>query len=200
MADGGISRKAKILPYKHAIAAYGAAIGGLPSKFANGGWQKNWPHHSTMVPPFDNNGFRSDHLIYALQLNEQEVQLLHRKSKNSRCKRLNAMVLKIWREEMQRTGRGMKQGILHSFTLFELQTFHNYFEVLIHQYICTWNTLEVWWPWFPLNIDTTKALAVTTNTKIYKHLILNNPLYWKDKAYWIVWNVAFSFSELYFDH
>ncbi|KAH1034587.1 hypothetical protein GYH30_054830 [Glycine max] len=32
--------KAKILPYKQAIAAYDAAIAGLPSQIAYGGWQK----------------------------------------------------------------------------------------------------------------------------------------------------------------
>ena len=42
--NGGICRKAKILPYKHAIAAYGAAIAGLPSQIAFGGWQKK--HHA----------------------------------------------------------------------------------------------------------------------------------------------------------
>lgn len=33
--------KAKILPYKQAVAAYGTAIVGLPSQIAYGGWQKN---------------------------------------------------------------------------------------------------------------------------------------------------------------
>lgn len=32
--------KAKILPYKQAVAAYGTAIVGLPSQIAYGGWQK----------------------------------------------------------------------------------------------------------------------------------------------------------------
>jgi len=37
MADGRTQQKAKVLPYKHAIAAYGAAIAGLPSQIAYGG-------------------------------------------------------------------------------------------------------------------------------------------------------------------
>lgn len=35
------SRKARIPPYGHAIAAYGVSIAGLPSQNACGGWQKN---------------------------------------------------------------------------------------------------------------------------------------------------------------
>ncbi|RZB76522.1 hypothetical protein D0Y65_034814 [Glycine soja] len=38
LIDGGWW-KAEILPYKHAIASYGAAIAGLPSQIAYGGWQ-----------------------------------------------------------------------------------------------------------------------------------------------------------------
>ena len=49
MADGRIWRKAKSLPYKHTIVAYGAAIAGLPSQIAYGGWQK-----SAMALPFNN--------------------------------------------------------------------------------------------------------------------------------------------------
>jgi len=33
-------QKAKIPPYKHVIAAYGATIAGLHSQIAYGGWQK----------------------------------------------------------------------------------------------------------------------------------------------------------------
>ena len=33
--------KAKIPPHKHIIAAYGAAITGVPSQIAYGGWQKS---------------------------------------------------------------------------------------------------------------------------------------------------------------
>ena len=40
MVDGRIWQKAKIPPYKHTIVAYGAAIAGLPSQIASGGWQK----------------------------------------------------------------------------------------------------------------------------------------------------------------
>jgi len=42
MADGGTGtwQKAKIPPYKHAIAPYGAAMVGLPSQIAYGDWQK----------------------------------------------------------------------------------------------------------------------------------------------------------------
>lgn len=48
MADGGVWQKAKILPYKNAIAAYDAAIEGLPSKIAYDGWQ-NIGH---TIPPW----------------------------------------------------------------------------------------------------------------------------------------------------
>ena len=41
MADDITQWKAKILPYKHTIAASGATIVGLPSQIAYGGWQKN---------------------------------------------------------------------------------------------------------------------------------------------------------------
>jgi len=41
--------KAKIPPYKHAIAAYSVAIAGLPSQTVYGGWQK-----SAMALPFNN--------------------------------------------------------------------------------------------------------------------------------------------------
>ena len=34
MADGGIPRKVKILPYKHAFTTYGAAIAWVPSQIA----------------------------------------------------------------------------------------------------------------------------------------------------------------------
>lgn len=48
-------QKAEILPYKHAIVAYGAAIAGFPSQTSFGGWvAKKPPHHLAMVPPFDN--------------------------------------------------------------------------------------------------------------------------------------------------
>ncbi|RDX90297.1 hypothetical protein CR513_27867, partial [Mucuna pruriens] len=54
---------AKIPPYKHAIAAYGATIAGLPSEIAYGGWQNNLSRHSIMVDmarmavePFNNTG------------------------------------------------------------------------------------------------------------------------------------------------
>lgn len=40
MADGRIWRKAKIPPYKHIIAAYGAAIANLPPQIAYGVWQE----------------------------------------------------------------------------------------------------------------------------------------------------------------
>ena len=33
-------RKAEILPYKCAIATYGASMAGLPSQIAYGGWQE----------------------------------------------------------------------------------------------------------------------------------------------------------------
>lgn len=39
--------KAKILPYEPAMAAYGAAIAGLPSQIAYGGWRKIRP----VIPP-----------------------------------------------------------------------------------------------------------------------------------------------------
>ncbi|KAH1267521.1 putative serine/threonine-protein kinase SIS8 [Glycine max] len=35
-------QKAKILPYKHAIVAFGAAIVGIPSQIVNGGWVKKY--------------------------------------------------------------------------------------------------------------------------------------------------------------
>jgi len=41
MANAGMWWKAKIPPYRHAIAAYGAAMVGLPSQIAYGGWQKS---------------------------------------------------------------------------------------------------------------------------------------------------------------
>ena len=41
MVDSGTRQKAKILPYKHTIAAYGAATAGFPLQIAYGGWQKN---------------------------------------------------------------------------------------------------------------------------------------------------------------
>jgi len=44
MADGLIRQKAKTPPWKHAIAAYGTAMAGLPSQIAYGSWQKI--HHN----------------------------------------------------------------------------------------------------------------------------------------------------------
>jgi len=41
MADDGTQWKAKILPYKHAVEAYGTAMADLPSQIIYGGWQKN---------------------------------------------------------------------------------------------------------------------------------------------------------------
>ena len=40
LEDGETWWKEKILPHKHIIAAYGAAIAGLPSQIAYNGWQK----------------------------------------------------------------------------------------------------------------------------------------------------------------
>lgn len=40
MVDGRTWRKAKILPCKYAIAAYSAAIAGLPLQIAYGDWQR----------------------------------------------------------------------------------------------------------------------------------------------------------------
>jgi len=48
MADDGTWRKAKIPPYKHAIAPYGAAMAGLPSQISYGRCQKN----SHAIPPW----------------------------------------------------------------------------------------------------------------------------------------------------
>ena len=65
--NGGIWWKAKIPPYRHTIAANGAAIVGLPSQIAYGGLAKNPPHHSAiaaMAPPLNN----TDACIYR-QLN-----------------------------------------------------------------------------------------------------------------------------------
>ena len=38
--DGVTWQKAKIPPYKHATAPYGAAMAGLPSQITYGSWQK----------------------------------------------------------------------------------------------------------------------------------------------------------------
>ena len=51
--------KAKILPYKQAIAAYDAAIAGLPSQIAYGGWQKIC--HA--IPPWPFNYIGSNTLL-----------------------------------------------------------------------------------------------------------------------------------------
>lgn len=48
MADGGIWWKAKIPPNKHAIAAYGTTIVGLPSQIDYAGQQKI----SQVIPPW----------------------------------------------------------------------------------------------------------------------------------------------------
>jgi len=40
MAVGGTWQNAKIPPYKHIIAPYGATMAGLPSQIAHGSWQK----------------------------------------------------------------------------------------------------------------------------------------------------------------
>jgi len=45
---------AKIMPYKHAIVAYGATIARLPSHMTHCSQQKNKPPHcSAMAPPFN---------------------------------------------------------------------------------------------------------------------------------------------------
>ena len=52
MKDGKTWRKAKILPYTHTIAPYGAVMASLPSQIACGGWWKYPPSHSVMAVPW----------------------------------------------------------------------------------------------------------------------------------------------------
>jgi len=71
MADGGTRGKTKILLYKQAIVAYGAAIAGLPSQIAYGGWQKNChaiSARASIALPFNNTGIDLPHNTFSVTI------------------------------------------------------------------------------------------------------------------------------------
>jgi len=61
---------AEILPYKHAIVPYGAAMAGFPSEIAYGGWQKI----CNAIPPWHFHGH------YLTTLLAKEIEYLHNTS------------------------------------------------------------------------------------------------------------------------
>ena len=85
-----------------------------------------------------------------------------RKSKNSSSKRAHAMCI-IKKMKWNTHSRGMREEFKGFYFIQILHVFIITTECTYTSCLCTCNTLEVWWLWFSLNIDTTKALAVTKN-------------------------------------